>query len=68
MDSDVSVVLYIECTNSSGEEKTITFFNAVSGIQIDWLRSVFLPAASPVLGITTITEAYYLNTYRTDVN
>ena len=68
MDSDVSVVLYIECEDSSEEGRTITFFNAVEGIELSWLRNTFLPAAAPVLGITAINEAYYLSTRKTNLN
>lgn len=65
-DTVESFVLYVECKKGS-EETTLTFFDAVPDIGLDWLRGAFLNAAEPVLGITEVTDAYYLKTYRTNV-
>lgn len=63
-----SVVLYIECVKSGGEEEiTLTFFNAVEGITSTWLQGDFLTKAAPVIGISEVKSAYYLDTKRIDI-
>ena len=62
-----SLVFYIECTKANGDELTLTFFEPKQGITRSWVENTFLPAAEPVLGITEITDVYYLNTSRVDV-
>lgn len=66
MNEQITFVLYVECKDKSGEKIALTFFDAVV-VDGSWLINTFLPAAAPVLGITEITEVYYLDTRRIDI-
>lgn len=59
-------VLYIEYLKND-ESETLTFTQCKDSIKLAFIENVFFPAAVPVLGIDSITSAYYETSRKVDV-
>lgn len=60
-------ILYIEYLKENGELETLTFSQCVDSVRLAFIENVFFPAAAPVLGIDSITSAYYETSRKVDV-
>ena len=68
MDSDTTITLYVECVKNNGDELSLNFYEAADNITLSWLKSDWLSAASPVLGIASVTSAKYLYSNEVELN